>query len=105
MTRAGRMTYPLPRSPRTGRSRAPAWLLRSPAFGLGDADLYRLRFPHGGDQPSALYPSLLANPHFAPAAQTLNHLNALSGRLPIAELLKDFIDRTHYRAVLKAGGG
>lgn len=82
-----------------------AGLLRSPAFGLGDAELYALRFPRGGDQPRPLYASLLANPSYAPAAHTLTQLNALSGRLPIAELLKDLIDRTHYRAILKAGGG
>jgi len=82
-----------------------AGLLRSPAFGLRDADLYRLRYPQGGDTPSPLYPALRADQQFAVAAHTLAHLNALSGRLPIAELLKDFIDRTHYRAILKAGGG
>ena len=82
-----------------------AGMLRSPAFALGDADLYHLRFPGGSSQPRAIYESLLANPDFSAVAQTITHLNALSGRLPIAELLKAFIDRTHYRAILKSGDG
>ncbi|MEK7275720.1 MAG: 3'-5' exonuclease [Chloroflexota bacterium] len=38
-------------------------------------------------------------------SQTLSHLHSLSGRLPVAELLKQFLDRTHYRAILKSAGG
>ena len=84
-----------------------AGLLRSPAFGLTDADLYRLRFPSGGDHPRPLYPSLreASNLSFAHVAEIISHLHALAGRLPVAELLKEFLDRTHYRAILKAVGG
>ena len=84
-----------------------AGLLRSPAFGLTDADLYRLRFPSGGDPPRPLYPSLreASNLSFAHVAEIISHLHALAGRLPVAELLKEFLDRTHYRAILKAVGG
>ena len=82
-----------------------AGLLRSPAFALGDADLYRLRFPAGSSEPHSIYQSLVADPAFSAVAQTITHLNTLSGRLPIAELLKAFIDLTHYRAILKSGSG
>jgi len=82
-----------------------AGLLRSPAFALDDAELYQLRFAAGSHAPRALYAALLDTPAFAAVAHTLTQLKALSGRLPIAELLKDFIDRTHYRAILKLGGG
>jgi ATP-dependent helicase/nuclease subunit A len=82
-----------------------AGLLRSPAFGLGDADLYHLRFPDGGHAPRPLFQSLISSPQFSHAAETISHLHALSGRLPVAELLKQFLDLTHYRAILKAAGG
>ncbi len=81
-----------------------AGLLRSPAFALTDADLYHLRFPSGDDIPRSIYQSLLTNCSFSHVAQTLSRLHTLSGRLPVAELLKRFLDLTHYRAVLKSAG-
>ncbi len=84
---------------------AMAGLLRSPAFAVGDADLYRLRFPAGSSQPRSLFPALLASADLAAVAQTITNLIVLTGRLPIAELLKAFIDQTHYRAILMSGGG
>ena len=81
-----------------------AGLLRSPAFALTDADLYHLRFPDGDNSPHPIYQSLITNPRFASAAELITHLHTLSGRLPVAELLKHFLDVTHYRAILKAGG-
>jgi len=84
-----------------------AGLLRSPAFSLSDADLYHLRFPDGADHPQPLYQSLreASNSLFSPAAETITALHALAGRLPVAELLKRFLDLTHYRAILKTAGG
>jgi ATP-dependent helicase/nuclease subunit A len=83
-----------------------AGLLRSPAFALTDADLYHLRFPNGDPTPSPLYNSLheASNPPFSQTAEVITYLHSLSGRLPVAELLKHFLDVTHYRAILKAGG-
>jgi ATP-dependent helicase/nuclease subunit A len=81
-----------------------AGLLRSPAFGLTDADLYALRFPDG-ESPRPYYQSLITNPNFTPIAEIITHLHTLAGRLPVAELLKEFLDRTHYRAVLQAISG
>jgi len=78
-----------------------AGLLRSPALGLTDADLFRLRFPDG-DRPRPLYQSLSSHPDFSTAAALIAELHALAGRLPVAELLKVFLDRTHYRALLQA---
>lgn len=82
-----------------------AGLLRSPAFALTDGDLYHLRFPNGSDIPRPVYQSLRANNHFSHAADAIAHLHSLSGRLPVAELLKQFLDLTHYRAILKSAGG
>jgi ATP-dependent helicase/nuclease subunit A len=82
-----------------------AGLLRSPAFGLGDADLYHLRFPEGGEVARPLYASLIANARYAGTASAIAHLHGLAGRLTVAELLKAFLDRTHYRAILRAGSG
>lgn len=81
-----------------------AGLLRSPAFALADADLYHLRFPNGDPTPSPLYNSLISNLQFSAVAQLITHLHTLAGRLPVAELLKHFLDVTYYRAILKAGG-
>ncbi len=81
-----------------------AGLLRSPAFALTDADLYHLRFPNGDDIPRPIYQSLITNNSFSHIAQTFSRLHSLSGRLPVAELLKCFLDLTHYRALLKSAG-
>jgi ATP-dependent helicase/nuclease subunit A len=82
-----------------------AGLLRSPAFGLSDADLYHLRFPDGGHTPRPIYQSLITNPHFSHMGEIIDGLHTLAGRLPVAELLKHFLDLTHYRAILKAASG
>ncbi len=84
-----------------------AGLLRSPAFGLTDADLYHLRFPDGGYTPRPLFQSLREAPNsqYSQIAKTISHFHTLSGRLPVAELLKHFLDLTHYRAILKAASG
>ncbi|MGD2179212.1 MAG: 3'-5' exonuclease, partial [Anaerolineae bacterium] len=96
--------------------------LRSPAIGLTDAALYRLRFP-----PSTV---VQREPHQAWSIwSTLNHsalpeivpgedleravrgrdlvadLNDLAGRVPVAALLKRLLDRTSYRSALEVVEG
>jgi ATP-dependent helicase/nuclease subunit A len=95
---------------------AMAGLLRSPSMGLSDAALYRLRWGGNGER--------------RPFWTTLKHLSGLdgleeedrlraesarrivatlhdqTGRVPVAHLLKAYLDMTHYRAALRlvAGG-
>jgi ATP-dependent helicase/nuclease subunit A len=100
-----------------------AGLLRSPAIGLSDAELYHLRFAGGSDQPHALWETLQTSvvasvlsgaaasrravEGCAPRNDALQRIYAmiaelhdLSGRVAVAEVLKRFLDLTHYRAVL-----
>jgi ATP-dependent helicase/nuclease subunit A len=89
-----------------------AGLLRSPAIGLSDADLYRLRFAEGSDQPRALWEALKTSEvsthstSLRGAAQDFGSLIAelhdLAGRVSAAEVLKRFLDATHYRTLLSA---
>jgi ATP-dependent helicase/nuclease subunit A len=77
-----------------------AGLLRSPAIGLSDADLYQLRFAPGSDQPRALWETLKTSEVFENFGSLIAELHDLSGRVSVAEVLKRFLDMTHYRAVL-----
>jgi len=106
--------------------------LRSPAVGLSDAALYRLRFPpsaitrpgapdsgHGpgqGDEPCVIWlvlnhPALpdVLPPDDLPRAlhsrDLVDELHDLAGRVSVATLLKRLLDRTHYRAALRAVKG
>jgi ATP-dependent helicase/nuclease subunit A len=86
---------------------AMAGLLRSPAFGLSDAALYRLRWQAGRRLPywSALQGGLesLDEPDRAHARRALDLLGGLQplvDRLPVAELLKRLVDGVDYRAIL-----
>ncbi len=78
-------------------------LLRSPAIGLPDPALHRLRFGDGGT-PGALWQALCTDddPASRAAATLIDELHQLAGRVPVADLLKHFIDRTGYRAILLA---
>lgn len=91
---------------------AMAGLLRSPAFGLSDTALYRLRWPAGAD-PAATPASfrqalkgdlsLLPEPdrtHAERAGATIERLLGLVDRVTVAELIKALLDATHYQAVL-----
>jgi ATP-dependent exoDNAse (exonuclease V) beta subunit len=99
-----------------------AGFLRSPAVGLTDAALYRLRFPPPamvGREPqeaqsiwSTLHHTALAEivpgDDLARAVRgrdLLAELNDLTGRVPVAALLKHLLDRTSYRATLEAVEG
>jgi ATP-dependent helicase/nuclease subunit A len=113
-----------------------AGLLRSPAIGLSDANLYHLRFAEGSDQPRSVWETLgviasveraaisspnqeiAASPSFdsaslrsgcAPrndvflyACLIITELHDLAGRVSVAEVLKRFLDLTHYRTLLSA---
>lgn len=90
-----------------------AGLLRSPAFGLSDAHLYRLLFPpaESGPHPSEdgrLWEALQAagpwasTPAHQRAVTILNELHTLSGRAPAAAVLKRLLDLTGYPALLAA---
>ena len=99
--------------------------LRSPFVGLTDAALYRLRFPPASavstvprapDRPCS--PWLILNhpalpdivpPDDLPRAirgrELLASLHTMAGRVPVATLLKQLLDQTHYRALLQATEG
>jgi ATP-dependent helicase/nuclease subunit A len=87
-----------------------AGLLRSPAIGLSDADLYRLRFAESGDRdrPRPVWEALNAlvergtREDVARARAIVAELHALSGRVSVAEILKRFLDLTGYHAILGA---
>ena len=98
-----------------------AGLLRSPAIGLSDADLYRLRFAGGSDEPRPLWETLSViasaereaistghtetaslNSARSDAYRLIAELHDLSGRVSVAEVLKRFLDATHYRTLLSA---
>jgi ATP-dependent helicase/nuclease subunit A len=83
-------------------------LLRSPAFALPDAEIYKLRYPNGSTTPSKLIDSLrtsitdsslLSSFIFHPSS-LLDDLHSLSSRAPAAAVLKRLLDLTHYRAIL-----
>lgn len=96
--------------------------LRSPAFAIPDAEIYRLRYPGNSASPVKLFDSLKeqvhtytgtqlsngtrntptpSNPYLAPFA-ILQELHSLSGRTSAANILKRFLDLTNYRAILSA---
>jgi ATP-dependent helicase/nuclease subunit A len=81
-------------------------LLRSPAIGLTDLALHRLRLRGDGNggAPGPLWPALCADddPASRAAVRLIDELHQLAGRVPVADLLKYFVDRTGYRAILLA---
>ena len=94
-----------------------AGLLRSPAFALSDAALYRLCQERGRDdrnEPAVhLWDVLREGSAELPdedgrqarrAAHTIAGLHTQVGRTPVADLLKAFLDGTGYRAALIQAG-
>ena len=79
-----------------------AGLLRSPAFGLVDAELYRLRFSRADGSKQPLWDALrsAATSQAERAVRILDELTALAGRATVAAVLKRFLDLTFYRAIL-----
>jgi len=95
-----------------------AGLLRSPAFALSDAALYRLcEARDRANRAAALWQTLRASgrasgaelpgedgDRAARAVALIGDLHAQAGRAPVADLLKAFLDATGYRAALLAAG-
>ena len=91
-----------------------AGLLRSPAIGLSDIGIYRLRHPDDDDRSSMLlWEQLLSGADELgeedrmPALRAIElvaELHQRAGRISVADLLKDFLDRTNYRAALLGTG-
>jgi ATP-dependent helicase/nuclease subunit A len=84
-----------------------AGLLRSPAIGLSDSDIYHLRYLSGGDQSSPLWESLQTSDvskdpggFKTHALNIITELHALVGRAPSAAVLKRYLDLTGYRTML-----
>lgn len=77
-------------------------LLRSPAFGFSDAELYRLRA--GGIGDGSLWQALeqAGDEHCRQAAALIRTLHERAGRVAVADLLKDLLAETDYRAILLA---
>ena len=89
---------------------AMAGLLRSPAFGLKDSTLFRLRWGPEGSRSllEALSQELDTIDEeeralIDRAREIINELLPLVDRLPISELLKLVVDKLDYRAVLATG--
>jgi ATP-dependent helicase/nuclease subunit A len=90
-----------------------AGLLRSPAMGLSDIALYRLRSAQRQRDLPSLWAllstgdlSFLAGEadRAAEAGTLIGHLHRMVGRVPVAEVLKAFLDATAYRAALLRAG-
>ncbi|MBI5878773.1 MAG: UvrD-helicase domain-containing protein [Chloroflexi bacterium] len=89
-----------------------AGALRSPAFGLSDATLYRLRWAEGAHHPRALWPALCGDVAWlgdeaAAAARTrdaLGRVSSLVGRVGVAAVLKALLDESDYRGSLRRLG-
>ncbi|MDP1546738.1 MAG: UvrD-helicase domain-containing protein, partial [Anaerolineales bacterium] len=89
--------------------------LRSPAFAIPDAEIYKLRYPNGATVPVKIFESLSTQvdtytsthaPNIHPSSFILHpyaiitELHSLSGRTSAATILKKVLDLTHYRAIL-----
>lgn len=90
-----------------------AGLLRSPAIGLSDMALYRLREYQQDVGDRTLWTSLQREdlvvlgdeaPRAYRAAELIRTLYSMVGRTPVADILKAFIDRTGYGAILLRHG-
>lgn len=87
--------------------------LRSPAFAIPDAEIYRLRYPNNAPIPAKLIDSLhnsefiiqnyeSHSSFFFHLSSLLEELHSLSSRVPAANILKKFLDLTNYRAILSS---
>jgi ATP-dependent helicase/nuclease subunit A len=94
-----------------GDDLALAGLLRSPAIGLSDEALYVLRWDNAADRRRPFWTALGNLPDIEGleeddrsraefARQLVADLHHQAGRVPVAHLLKAFLDATHYRAAL-----
>jgi len=90
-----------------------AGLLRSPVCGLSDMALYRLRQAQRSRQAASLWAALLQDDltclgdEAATAMESrdlIARIHALVGRVPVAAVLKTFLDATSYQAALLRAG-
>jgi len=90
-----------------------AGLLRSPAVALADAALYQLQQARRQMQAASLWASLPEpvaslpaedQARLARAVELIRRLHRQVGRVSVADLLKDFLDSTDYRAALLQAG-
>ena len=90
-----------------------AGMLRSPVCGLSDMALYRLRLAQRSRQAASLWAVLLQDDltclgdEAATAMESrdlITRLHALVGRVPVAAVLKAFLDATSYQAALLRAG-
>ena len=90
---------------------AMAGLLRSPAFGLSDSALFRLRWPQAGGEPVSFRRALqsglgaLGEGEQARAERArgeVERLATMANRVSVGELLKDLLDNTPFGAALRA---
>jgi ATP-dependent helicase/nuclease subunit A len=89
-------------------------LLRSPAIGISDASIYRLRWDKENTEgPRGLWRSLhnctdcLSEPDRSRAERALEILTPLQriiGRLPVVTVMKRFLDETGYQAIARRSG-
>jgi ATP-dependent helicase/nuclease subunit A len=82
-------------------------LLRSPVIGFTDYDLYLL-FKSWKEQgkENSLWQLIQedAEPKMARAVGIIRDLHAQAGRIPVASVLEEFVNRTDYRAALLSSG-
>lgn len=83
-------------------------LLRSPACGLSDVTLYRLAAQRSTTQSlwDALQQNILLDDveemnRLQTAVALIRDLHQQAGRMPVADVFKQFLDRTYYRAILR----
>lgn len=89
-----------------------AGLLRSPSVGLSDVSLFQMsqRRQSAGDtlweaiQHGACPDAPEQQERLMLAVDLVDNLHARAGREPVADILKDFIDRTGYRAAVRRAG-
>ena len=92
-----------------------AGLLRSPAIGLSDVELYRLRIGHD-QRPRSIWKTIKTSEVLRGGAgedlggltrayNIISELHDLAGRVSAAEVIKRFFDLTGYRALLSAAPG
>ena len=86
-----------------------AGLLRSPACGLSDVALYRLRQaqPTGNSLWQTARQTVadgVADFDLRTAVTLVQNLNQQVGRKPVADIFKQFLDQTQYRAILRRTG-
>lgn len=90
-------------------------LLRSPAYGISDLSLYQLikqreASPENGLSlwqwllSGATVPDAAEAARLQTAVSLTSGLNQQAGRIPVADICKQFLNLTHYRAILRRAG-